>query len=324
MKRTFKRRSGAWQPIRHAPVFPVLQRYRWLPKAVQSLLQPSRVSCESVLWDANEIVVHREERDTAKSGSFIEAAGSANDIVREDIMPQNQPFEIPQQLRELAERNVEQARTAYGQLMDAMAQATGMWMSAMPSNEMTSGFKVVRERAIQFAKQNAEACFAAASELANAKDIQDLLAIQSRSAQTQMQAYALQAQELGRLMVEAAQSVQPRSWSRRPLDAFNVPVIDQLLVWPLTRAASQLWGGAVPMRKRTGLLKRIEKIEQQRSPRRPVFVWRELDETAEAESGRPASAKEIKVLENAWDEGTQLRLVHLSFMLRLRSVRRRN
>lgn len=41
------------------------------------------------------------------------------------------------------------------------------------------------------------------------------------------------------------------------------------------------------MRKRTGLLKRIEKIEQQRSPRRPVFVWRELDETAEAESGTP-------------------------------------
>ena len=81
----------------------------------------------------------------------------------------------------------------------------------MPSNEMTSGFKVVRERAIQFAKQNAEACFAAASELGNAKDIQDLLAIQSRFAQTQMHAYALQAQELGRLMVEAAQSVQPRS-----------------------------------------------------------------------------------------------------------------
>jgi hypothetical protein len=148
---------------------------------------------------------------TAKSGSFIEAAEIANDIVREDIMPQNQPFEIPQQLRELAERNVEQARTAYGQLMAAMAQATGMWTSAMPSNEMTSGFKVVRERAIQFAKQNAEACFAAASELANAKDIKDLLAIQSRSAQTQMQAYTLQAQELGRLMVEAAQSVQPRS-----------------------------------------------------------------------------------------------------------------
>ena len=126
-------------------------------------------------------------------------------------MAQPPPFEIPQQLRELAERNVEQARAAYGQFMDAMAQATGMWAMAMPANAMTSGFKVVQERAVRFAKQNAEAGFALASELANAKDISDVLAIQSRYAQTQMQAYALQAQELGRLMVEAAQSVQPRS-----------------------------------------------------------------------------------------------------------------
>jgi hypothetical protein len=126
-------------------------------------------------------------------------------------MAQNQPFEIPQQMRELAERNVEQARVAYAQFMDAMVQATGMWFGAMPANELTAGFKVVQERAVRFAKQNAEACFALASELANAKDIQDVLAIQSRYAQSQMQAYALQAQELGRLMAEAAQSMQPRS-----------------------------------------------------------------------------------------------------------------
>ena len=119
------------------------------------------------------------------------------------------PFEIPQQLRELAEKNVEQARTAYGQFMDAMVKATGMWMTAIPSNDMTSGFKVVQERAVRFAKQNAEACFALATELANAKDIQDVLAIQSRYAQTQ--AYALQAQELGRLMTEAAQTMQPKN-----------------------------------------------------------------------------------------------------------------
>ena len=79
-----------------------------------------------------------------------------------------------------------------------MVQATSMWWGAMPANEMTSGFKVVQERSVRFAKQNAEACFALASELANAKDIQDILAIQSRYAQTQMQAFALQAQELGR------------------------------------------------------------------------------------------------------------------------------
>lgn len=125
-------------------------------------------------------------------------------------MAQTPPFEIPQQLRELAERNVEQARAAYGQFMDAMVQATGMWSMAMPANSMTSGFKTVQERAVRFAKQNAEAGFALASELANAKDISDVLAIQSRYAQTQMQAYALQAQELGRLMAEAAQNFQPK------------------------------------------------------------------------------------------------------------------
>ena len=125
-------------------------------------------------------------------------------------MADNRSFEVPKQLRDLTERNLEQGRAAYGQFMDAMVQAASMWWGAMPANEMTSGFKVVQERSVRFAKQNAEACFALASELANAKDIQDILAIQSRYAQTQMQAFALQAQELGRLLDEAAQGASPR------------------------------------------------------------------------------------------------------------------
>jgi hypothetical protein len=40
-------------------------------------------------------------------------------------MVEKQPLEIPQQLRELAEKNFEQARAAYAQFMDAMAQAMG-------------------------------------------------------------------------------------------------------------------------------------------------------------------------------------------------------
>ena len=125
-------------------------------------------------------------------------------------MNPNVPLEVPQQLRDLAERNVEQARAAYGQFMDAMERATSIWLGALPPIEAMSGFKVVQERAVRFAKQNAEACFTMASELARAKDIPDIFAIQIRFAQTQMQAYALQSQELGRLMVEAAQCMQPR------------------------------------------------------------------------------------------------------------------
>ena len=125
-------------------------------------------------------------------------------------MAQPPTFEIPQQLRELTERNVEHARTAYGQFMDAMTQAMGVWANAAPPNAMTNSFKVVQDRAVKFAKQNAEACFNLATELANAKDVTDVLGIQSRHAQSQMTSYSLQAQELTRLMMEAAQQgMQP-------------------------------------------------------------------------------------------------------------------
>ena len=125
-------------------------------------------------------------------------------------MAQNQPFELPKQLRELAEKNVEQARAAYAQFMDAMTQAMSAWSTA-PSNVMTSGFRDVQELAIRFAKENAEAGFALAKEFANAKDIQGVITLQSRYAQTQLQSYAHQAQELGRLTAEAVESMRSRS-----------------------------------------------------------------------------------------------------------------
>jgi len=71
--------------------------------------------------------------------------------------------------------------------------------------------KAMHERAVRFAKHNGEPCFAFTSELANARDIQDVLCIQGRYARIQMQAYAVQAQELGNLMARASQSMQPRS-----------------------------------------------------------------------------------------------------------------
>ena len=125
-------------------------------------------------------------------------------------MTQN-PFEIPQQMRELAQKNIEQASAAYGQFMGAMTHAMDMWSKPMSSNQMTSGFKAVQERATKFAKQNAEAGFALASELAKSKDMQEVFSLQSRYAQAQMQAYALQAQQLGQLMTQAAQSIRPGS-----------------------------------------------------------------------------------------------------------------
>jgi len=120
------------------------------------------------------------------------------------------PFEFPQHLRELTETNVGQARAAYAQFVDAMTQAMSLWLKAMPQNEMTAGFKAVQERGIRFGKQNIEAGLNFASDLANATSLQDMLDIQTTYAQTQVIIFSCQAQELARLMAEAAKNLQPR------------------------------------------------------------------------------------------------------------------
>lgn len=122
------------------------------------------------------------------------------------------PFELPKELREIAEKNVAQAEAAYKQFTDAMTQAMGMWTKSLPANQMTNGFKSVQERAAAYAKANAEAGFALAAEITKAKDVQEVLALQTRFAQAQMQTYAQQTQELGRAVGEALQnSVKPKT-----------------------------------------------------------------------------------------------------------------
>ena len=122
----------------------------------------------------------------------------------------NNPFEIPDQIRDLAERSVEQARSAYGQFMDAMLKAQSTSLTSLPANAMSTSFSDIQERAINFARQNFEASEKLATDLARAKDIAAVLDVQKRFAQSQMQAYAMQAQELGGLMMTAAQRATQR------------------------------------------------------------------------------------------------------------------
>ena len=93
--------------------------------------------------------------------------------------------------------------------MDFVTQTISAWPKP-PANAMTSGFGAVQQRAIAFATENAESAFAVARELAAAKDIKDVLTLQSRYAQTQLQSFARQAQELGKLMTDTMRDLQPK------------------------------------------------------------------------------------------------------------------
>ena len=99
-------------------------------------------------------------------------------------------FELPAQMRELAERNVEQVRAACGQFMDAARKAQDMMGTMVPDNPMTAGMKQVQERTMRFTQQNMDASFALAGELAKAKDFKEMFDIQSRHAQLRARSVA--------------------------------------------------------------------------------------------------------------------------------------
>ena len=115
-------------------------------------------------------------------------------------------FEIPAAMRDMAERNVEQTRSAYTQLLEMMRQAQDV--VGKSAGAVTQSTLDIQARTMRFTEQNIEASFSLASELARARDLKEYFEIQAKHAQRQMQSYTNQAQELGRLMTEAARKMQ--------------------------------------------------------------------------------------------------------------------
>jgi hypothetical protein len=118
------------------------------------------------------------------------------------------PFEIPQQMRDLTEQNLKQAHAAYEQMTDFMTKSMSAWMGAMPATPVATGFKEVQDRAVEMAKKNADAAFGLADKISKSKDFREILTLQTRFAQDQMQAFASQTQELHKLISGAVQKAQ--------------------------------------------------------------------------------------------------------------------
>jgi hypothetical protein len=129
--------------------------------------------------------------------------------VWEEVMTEN-PFEIPQAMREQAKQNMKEAHAAYEQLTDFVTKATDAWMGAMPS-PMAAGFKDMQGCAMQIAKENAESVFTFADKISNAQNFQDIATLQTQFAQDRMQAFATQTQELFGVIEETIHKLEPRA-----------------------------------------------------------------------------------------------------------------
>jgi len=123
-------------------------------------------------------------------------------------MPTKGKFEIPEAMRELAERNVDQARAAYTQFSEMAEKA--QTMAASSTDAVASSARDIQSKALSFAQENMESGFALAADLAKARDLKQYFEIQTQYAQDQMKNYTEQAQELGRLMGQAAQAGKPK------------------------------------------------------------------------------------------------------------------
>ena len=111
-------------------------------------------------------------------------------------------FEIPAEMRQTAERSVEQARKAFDGFIAAARQAINTFEGQAAA--VQTGAKDVGKTAVAFAEQNVASSFEFAQKLARAKDIEEIMRLQAEFVKTQIQALSDQAKELGETATKAA------------------------------------------------------------------------------------------------------------------------
>jgi phasin len=114
-------------------------------------------------------------------------------------------FQIPPEMRALAEKSVEQAKQAVEGVISAAHRTVG----AIEGQAETArqGAKDVSAKAMEFAQRNITSSFDFAQKLVRAKDLQEMLELQASYMRTQMQVLAEQAKELGQM---AADPLKPQ------------------------------------------------------------------------------------------------------------------
>jgi phasin len=111
-------------------------------------------------------------------------------------------FEIPKEMRSMAEASVEQARHTFEKIL-AGAQATAGSIEERGAT-VRAGAKDISAKAFSFAEKNLQASLDYAQALVHAKDLPDVLRLHSEYVQAQMRSLAEQASEMGQIWGKAA------------------------------------------------------------------------------------------------------------------------
>ena len=105
-------------------------------------------------------------------------------------------FEIPVEMRNFAEKSMEQAKQAFDSFVAATQEAVNT-VESRAANART-GVKDVVDLAMRFSERNMAASFVFAQRLLNAKDAKDATAIHAEYVSSQIAALTDQAKELSK------------------------------------------------------------------------------------------------------------------------------
>ena len=111
-------------------------------------------------------------------------------------------FEIPKDMRSMAEAGFEQARKAFESFVSG-AQQTASSIEGR-GEAVRSSVKDISSKAISYAQQNMTASLDYAEKLVRAKDLPEVMRLHTEYVQAQMKALTEQASEIGQSMGRAA------------------------------------------------------------------------------------------------------------------------
>jgi phasin len=119
-------------------------------------------------------------------------------------------FEIPKEMRSMAEASFDQARKAFDKFL-AGAQATAGSLEERGAT-VRAGAKDIGAKAISYAEKNVQASLDYAQSLLHAKDLTEVMRLHSEYVQAQMRSLTEQASEMGQIVSRAAlDAAKPKS-----------------------------------------------------------------------------------------------------------------
>ena len=119
-------------------------------------------------------------------------------------------FEIPKEMRAMAEASVDQARKAFEKFV-AGAQATAGAIEARGATVRASA-KDISAKAMSYAERNVQSSLDYAQSLLHAKDLTEVMRLHSEYVQAQMRSLAEQASEMSQVVSRAAmEAAKPKN-----------------------------------------------------------------------------------------------------------------